>query len=423
MADKSKLTKAGDVNIETVIITTSRGFFQNVTSQTIGFDIFEDLFSPFMSGKLYIRDSQELTNLLPLIGEETVDIKISTPEMPDGTAFNAQFVIFKMSDKTITSEREVVYTLHIISRYAIVDMNQKVSRAFSGPIGDIATEIIKSNDGLQYTAKEPNVEPTDNRTKFVANFWSPIRCLQYLCESAVSKTGSPSYVFYENKYGLNFLSLDTLYAEEVLFEFKRDNYTNVTNPTGGSTRNLSEDYKRLLELRVPCSFNYVERLKSGLYGSEIIYMDLLTRQYVHKGYAPDWSDGRHLNPFPVFSENVAARPKALQILSSQYYNNFDGWESDTANTKVIQKRKFLLAAAEANKCIIKVFGRTDYTAGQKIFLEIPKATQITKNENPLDWIQSGNYLIASVCHEITRTTYNCTMELIKDSYIIDVNKI
>lgn len=419
---KAKLTKAGDVKIEQVVIITSTGVAQDITLQTIGFDIYEDLFSPFMSGVLYVRDSQKLAEILPLVGEETVYVRISTPEMPSGTDFNQRFAIYKMEGRVATSEREACYSLRFVSRESLVDLNQQVSRAFSGPVHEIVDGLLKSDYGL-LTTKTCNIEKTQNKTKFVANFWPPIRCLQYAAETAVTETDSPSFIFFENKYGFNFVSLESLYGEEAIFEFVKDNYTNMVNKSGGSSKNLAEDYRRILELRQPIVFDYMERLKGGLYGSEIIYMDLLTGQYVHKAYSPEF-EGKHLNEFPLFSKSVSAHAKGCLIRDSQCYNVFDKYEADTANTKIHQKRLHLLAAAQANKCTIKVFGRTDYAAGQKISLKIPKAAQILKDDPEwMDKVVSGHYLISSVCHSITKTEYFCTMEIIKDSYMIDLNTV
>lgn len=419
---KDTLTKAGDVRINRVLVITSRGMSQDITAQAIGFDIFEDLFSPFISGRIYVRDSQEITNLLPFVGEETIELSITTPEFPDGAEFNQQFTVFKMDGKEITSEREVIYTLHIISKEAIIDLNQLVSRSLTGKVSDIVTNILTKDWGLM-SKKTCNVEETNNRTKFVANFWSPIKCIQYAADTAISKTGSPSFVFFENKYGLNFVSLDALYELPTMHEFVKDNYTDEVNLDGGSSRSLVEDYKRILELRQPVVFDYMERLKGGLYGSEIMYMDLLTGQYIHNAYVPDFK-GKHLNPFPLYTAKASARPKGCLIRDHQCYNAFEGFGSETANTKINQQRQYLLAAAQASKCTVKVFGRTDYAAGQKVRLDIPQNTQLTKDDPDwVDRITSGHYLIAAVCHTIDRAKYTCTMELVKDSYMVDLEKL
>ena len=49
MNSSEQISKAGDINIELVQITTSQKFYQNITSQVIGIQIFEDIFSPFIT--------------------------------------------------------------------------------------------------------------------------------------------------------------------------------------------------------------------------------------------------------------------------------------------------------------------------------------------------------------------------------------
>lgn len=77
--------------------------------------------------------------------------------------------------------------------------------------------------------------------------------------------------------------------------------------------------------------------------------------------------------------------------------------------------------AEGHKVSINVFGRTDYSAGQRVHLSVPRSTQIKKNDDPEDKILSGNYLIGAICHLITLDSHQCTMELIKDSYMTNIN--
>ncbi len=424
MSDKKqKISVAGDVSIEDVTLVTSAGFAQTITPQVIAIEIYEDLFSPFITGKLTLSDSQELTNLLPLVGEEIVRLKVVTPSLPDEQTYSGEFYIYKMDDRMKSAEREVVYVLYFISKEAIVDMNKKLSKAYSGKVSDIAKTLCTDVHGLE-SKKSVNIEETSNNTKFISNFWSPVKCLQYICETAVNANDSPSYVFFENKYGLNFVSLESLYVGSPIKQrFIWDNFTRSVQTIGGSVRDIEKDYQRVLDLSNPTPFNYMDSLRSGMYGSEIIYYDLLTKQYVHTGYSPDFKSGKHLNPYPLWSDNLAARPKAVLIHEHKYYNNFDGFD-DVTNTRYVQKRKSLMAQAEAYKVTINVFGRTDYSAGQRVYLESPKNAQIKKSDTKGDYedkILSGTYLVSAVCHLITRENHTCVMELIKDSYLVNLN--
>lgn len=422
MAQKDdKISFAGDVNIEDVTLISSTGFAQDISAQVMGIEIYEDMFSSFTTGKLIVRDSQELSNLLPLIGEETLRIKFQTPSLPEKDAYQGEYFIYKMDDRMKIKERELAYVLHFISKDAINDMNKKVSRAYSGKISDIVEQILVEPMGLN-TVKKINIEETQNSTKFISNWWCPTQNLQQCCDTAVNANNSPSYLFFENKYGLNFASLDTLYTGTPLMQrFIWDNYTADIQPTGSSTSSLEKDYQRVVEFQMSDTFNYMDRLKAGMYGSEIIYYDILTKQYVHKGYGPIFTESKHLNEYPLYSDNVPIRSKAVIIHGNKYYNNFDGYD-DVTNLKTIQKRKSLLAQAEAYKVTISVFGRTDYSCGQRVYIEVPRNAQIPKSDPDYeDKLLSGNYLISAICHFITREKHECTMELIKDSFRVNLN--
>ena len=174
MSDSNKIRFAGDVSIENVSIVTSKGMTQNITNQLLSVELFEDLFSPFMTGLVTVKDSFDFVNLMPFIGEEFINIKIYTPSLEEKDYINQQFYIYKISDRLITGDRTVVYQLHIIAREAVTDVNKNVSRSYSGIISDIVKEICTNKeDGLE-SAKSINIEPTANKTKFVSNFWSPV---------------------------------------------------------------------------------------------------------------------------------------------------------------------------------------------------------------------------------------------------------
>lgn len=421
MALPDKVNFAGDIKINEVALINSRGFLQDVTQQIIGIEIYEDIFSMFTSGKLILKDAQEVTNLLPLIGEEIVRISLQTPSLKEEDGYKGEFYIYKMGDRMKISERETAYVLHFISKEAIVDLNKKISKAYSGKVSDIVKQVVTEDIGLE-TKKNLNVEDTSNITKYISNFWSPTRNLQYLCENAVNIEGSPSYIFFENKYGLNFLSLESMYSNAPLHQkFIWDNYSADINKTGSSEKNITRDYQRVLELNTPETFNYMDRLKSGMYGAELITYDLLTKQYTHIAYKPNFEEHKHLNQYPMWSDNLVSRPRSTIIQDHRYYNNFDGFD-DVTNSKTIQKRTSLLAQAEAFKLEINVFGRTDYSAGQKVYLEVPRSSQISKDDpNWEDKVHSGYYVISAICHSITRESHECTMELIKDSIMVNLN--
>ena len=67
---------AGDVNIEKCVLTSNNGVFQDITNQILQIQFFEDIFAPFFSGNIVMKDALDFSNLFPLRGEEYIQLRI-----------------------------------------------------------------------------------------------------------------------------------------------------------------------------------------------------------------------------------------------------------------------------------------------------------------------------------------------------------
>ena len=174
------LRVAGDVNLERVEIISGNGRAVNVTGIIGEIQIFEDIFSPCITGTIALADSLDLVNLFPFVGEEKVAIKVKTPSLPDQPdhVIDKEFYIYKMTDRKIIGDRQVFYMLHFCSFELIADANIKLSKKYSGKLSTIAGLIIE-REALK-TKLDVQIEETVNSTAYVSNFWSPYRNLRYL---------------------------------------------------------------------------------------------------------------------------------------------------------------------------------------------------------------------------------------------------
>jgi hypothetical protein len=412
-----------------MMISLATGRYFNVKNQLVTIHVFEDLFSPFITGILVFRESLDFTNFFPMVGEEAVELKIFTPTLDDSPAgiIQGKFYIYKMEDVTEVAERSVVYKLHFISMEAITDMNSKASRAYDGVISDIAQNIMLEEDGL-YTNKQCNIEPTKNKTKFVSNYWSPVKSLIYLTDNAINTIGAPTYLFYENRNGFNFLSLDYIYIQPLVQEFEYNNPYQLISPTGGSSRVPELDYKRIDKLTIPVSHNFMERVTGGMYGSRMISFDITTMRYKNAKHSmyTDWNDPNkeiHLNKYSTQSKKLLATARSAMFNDVIQKSSFTGY-GNVSNTDITQARISRLMMAQANKIEITVPGRTDYTVGQVVGVKAFQKEPMNKedsNEKQLDKLLSGAYIIGAINHTISKEKHECHMELIKDSLVIDLD--
>lgn len=429
---KQEGLRAGNVSIEDITVYTNKTR-QNITNQILSIEIFEDLFSPFISGTINVKESYDFINLFPFIGDEFLILNIHTPPYPEKFNIRKTFYIYKVSDRIIAGDRSVMYQLHFISREALLDINKNHSKAYSGNISDIAQYICTNIDnGLRFASdNDPtpvNIEKTSNKTKFISNFWSPVKCLNYLCETAISESGSSNYLFFENRTGFNFMTLDILYKADAQRTFVYDNYLrDKRGKSSGTIADPEEAYKRIISISVPVLYDYLDRVRSGMYSSEMLITDVMTKRYNVKNFnlSKDFSSNVHLNKYSTATElsNLTNKPGSLIINYPKAYGTFNGY-SDVSNASSLQKRLSQLAQAQTTKINIKVFGRTDYTVGMKVYVDLNQMRPISKNEDKTkfkDNILSGNYIISAANHVINRAQHECVLELIKDTFIIDLN--
>ena len=77
------VTFAGDVTINSLELIAGSTKL-DIRNQIANIEFFEDIFSPFITGKVVISDTQDLINRMPLIGQEILQVNIETPELPGG---------------------------------------------------------------------------------------------------------------------------------------------------------------------------------------------------------------------------------------------------------------------------------------------------------------------------------------------------
>lgn len=423
---KETISRAGSVIVDTVTITTATGFTQPVINQVAGIQLFEDIFSPFISGNIVFYDSLDLTSLFPFTGEETVHIKVHTPSFNGpNRVIDQVFYIYKLSDREIINHGTAVYRLHFISMEAIVDINKKISQCFEGRCSDIVNDIVKKGYGLE-SKKQVNIESTPNGIKFISNYWNPVKNIKYVADRSVNVKNSPSFVFFENRNGLNFISLNTLYSAPAIHEFDQNNQSREFLDNGTSVISIDSDYRNIRRISVPEGFDYLSGVQNGLYASKQISYDLVTKKYSVKNFdmISDFGKNDHLNKFPITSKKVIRKNNSSIFITPKSYGNFNNF-GDVTDSKVMQKRISLMKQIEQYKVHIEVMGRTDYTVGQKVNLTLYKKQPIynaESNKDLIDKVFSGNYIISAINHSISREEHTCTMEIIKESLLINLDQ-
>ena len=322
-----------------------------------------------------------------------------------------------MTERIALGDTKLGYVLHFINTDAVKDKNNSLEAAKKGFCSNIIQDIVKVDPlGLQ-TTKNLTMTPSMNGTRFDCNKWSPIRAIEFVTERAMNEKGIADYLFYENRDGYNFLGLSELYQQEPIQEFIDDN----ESPDGSNT---DRSYKKVAKLFMLEGFNFFQRLNSGMFVNKLSNYDLTTKSYtteIYNGQAM-FNQLPHLNKYSLATPDVIANKDASSFFLHTHENMHKGF-GDTSVEATVQQRAAQLANTKAFVLNMEVPGRFDYTCGKVINLTTFRREATNKNDDMLDPMFSGNYLISSIGHNITSEKHTCSMEIFKDSMLIDLQKL
>lgn len=416
----NSIANPGDIKINNITVYNNEQKYVDITRLTLGFTIFEELMNPFVTASLVISDSIALSSMLPLMGEEQVIIDFETPfHKGNEYRFKKQFYIHKVENIENYKEKNSIISLQLISVEGFVDKNKRISQTFKGSASEIVSKLLKEPQFLG-TSQRVQIDDTNTFVTYTSNFWTPSRNIMYLTSEAYSTANNPNFVFYENRDGFNFLSLDTLYDQLPVANFTRDSFIRETKRDGSSLPNAELQYSRILDMSTNDFFNYFERLELGMYGSAMYHYDIQAKKFsfLQRNTKLDYEKGQtSLNLNSAIKTPTVFDPKAKMFSKIVHKNLFPNTVPEPLD--IDMKRFALLKKAEAFKTNIRVFGKASYKVGDVINLTVYKNESLNKSnidKDTLDPLLSGNYLISALSHEISNKTHYCNMELIRDSY-------
>jgi hypothetical protein len=97
----SDITKAGDYKITKMVLRSGiKDEFLDIRAMYTSFEIYEDMFSPYMTAKVYMIDSLNIPEVLPIRGQETLELEFSS-DVPGVDPVKKIFKVYKIDRQTI----------------------------------------------------------------------------------------------------------------------------------------------------------------------------------------------------------------------------------------------------------------------------------------------------------------------------------
>jgi len=212
--DRPGAFKLSDVNLISYT-TGNTGTLKrlNIKNLITEFNIYENLNGSFLSGDMILTDATNAIQQFPLTGFERLEFIFTSPKTTNGYDFSVKsghpMFIYNLKNRQSINLTTQIYQLKFISLEGIRDHQTRISKAFTGSIDQMISDICFNHLN---TKKDVLIEETKDNHKFVSPRVKPSTFLTLLKNNARSKYYENSgFVFYENANGFHFKSYEGLF--------------------------------------------------------------------------------------------------------------------------------------------------------------------------------------------------------------------
>lgn len=457
-----------DFSPESIELTTWGGAVEDITALCPLFQYYEDIDEPFVRASLGVIDSGvNLIRTAPIQGGELVTIKFRCAADAELESFELKFRIWKVYNRKFSANTQT-YSLALLPNEAFTNQYQRVVKKLSGKPSEIVKDLLENY--LQ-TEIELDIESTGNAVSFYParrNVISIIKSLQIrsISQNAYSNVGSTSstnnnvstensendkkvkgtagYLFFQNKNGFIFNSIDKLCDDgqqnfdgrPVIAEY----FAVPSLDDAGSTNN----YYVIEAYRFTTEIDLLDKMQRGVYSNKMVLFNYATAEteeivYNMKDTFDNMAKLGYQDNLPVFATTSGDDESELppsRVMSMVIDNESWNFSDDVGDPEeggdgggYPDETKYLIAQGIARRNVlelqrleINVPGNYNLTVGEKIKVYLPNmASQQERNKEQWDNESSGKYLISKLSHNFnmadeTGQTFETSLVLIRDTY-------
>lgn len=408
----SLATKAGIVDLT--------GMFEEL-------NIFDSIFNPCMTGTILIRDAKGLSNKLSFDGSEILLIEMGKTE--EVATIKKSFRVYKQSSRKVVNISTELYVLHFVSDEFVLSQQTKISKSYQDTYSNVVLDILKNYllvnpDGVFFVESSKGI-----RTVVLPNK-TPFECLEWCAKKAVNDDLSPTYFFFENKLGYNFLTISKMLEQRAIHNI---NYQpkNLALPDEDKNEMMGARY-----LEVVSQFDLNKNIKHGVYAGTFIGFDITTRNIAKRNVNFDdvYSTGNHANETPnigvitnkagfknteMFNSRRVLFSTGIFGSQSDYVktNDPNSINSDDDTYNYVIQRESAIRNLMNQRLKIVMPGNFDLISGTNVNVTVPTiGSQYSENvQDNIDKTKSGKYLIVSTRQMITYDKHETIMEVATDS--------
>lgn len=449
--------------IKAAVLESVSGVKIDISKSIASFLYFEDIEKPFVSATLSMIDSgQNLIGTLPIQGGERVTIDIVDVKEEE---HRYDLYVWAVSGRIFEGSKQL-YNLSLISLEALYNEGVRIYEPLSGSPESIVKKILEE---YLETEKNIDVESCKYNIKLFPEGKRAHALINQICPKAVPKTsesggsksnesttrsgktsipsntnkssGSSGYLFFENKNGFNFRSVDYFYSDGSDTFGGKKPYEEVyeARPLSKNSASSSQRDRYIIEdYAFRSEIDLFEQMRSGVFSTYCVFYNYSTGVYEEYTYnlADSFENQAHLGSQTKLGKvqtELSTRP--TRIISSiidheTWYSGNDPGSNETkdgssGNNTFPDFQKHYMAQSfsryytmDVNKLEILIPGNPELTVGDKLDIRLPNmSAQEFRKEQPYDENNSGLYLISKIGHNYDplNSRVKTKLELIRDT--------
>lgn len=394
--------------LKKLMIHTSDGIQLDISKQYLEINLFEDLFSPCMTGSVRVSDGNGLLSNFFIHGNEFIEIEIDKPSLE--TPISKVFRLYKIANQELDTSFSN-YTLHFCSEEMILSPQSQISKSYKGlRIDQIISDILKTNLMVQDKKIDGTFSQTSGQFDIIIPKMNALEAIQWLSTRAYSDTGT-LYFFFETINGFCFLSYEDLLKQPVYSKFTRSAKTDTD-----VTKNLGT----FTYLKVVEEFDLMKASRYGAFSSSLFTLDLVNKKFVPHTYnAGEYKEKGILNKEVTLNG-------ATNRLGKSFYDSYSNMlkycvtADGDPNRNPISPEKWLSVSASKMgqlhlyKMVGTIPGDILIKTGRVIEVDMQVMTPVIDvvEKNPM---RNGKYLVSAIHHRFIVDMHTTTLELLSDS--------
>jgi hypothetical protein len=333
------------------ITSLGGGKSYDITSLCPMFNYYEDIDRPFVLGVLLVIDSGvNLIKSLPIQGGEDVEISMNCVTTKNGNAKYEdviyRFKVWKVYNRIFDSKTQT-YNLALMPEDGFINELAKVTKMLKGHPDEIVKKLLKEE--LQ-TEEKIFTERTKNKVVFYPGRKSVATVVNYLQRRSISQnsskvliskkeplkksnksktdnaenqktiSGTAGYLFFQNKNGYIFKSIDTLCALPSGDSGFRGNdilgtyYVRVSLNAGDENNLFNIEKYRFSE-----EIDMISKFRRGVYSTKMVFYNFSSGEYDEYTYTLKDSFENMVklgnqNKLPIYQEELTEYPTRVMSL-------------------------------------------------------------------------------------------------------------